>query len=73
MNINPVLLLSQLSGLLGAFIGGVSLAVAVYTHRSQDHLGCCSLRTRRSRFDPDQCRSQPMSSILSSNSSEAHA
>jgi hypothetical protein len=39
MNIDPVLLLSQLSGLLGAFIGGgASLGVAVYTHRSQDHL-----------------------------------
>ena len=39
MNIDPVLLLSQLSGLLGALIGGgASLAVAVYTHRSQDRL-----------------------------------
>jgi HAMP domain-containing protein len=39
MNIDPVLILSQLSGLLGALIGGgASLAVAVYTHRSQDRL-----------------------------------
>ena len=34
MNIDPVLLLSQFSRLLGAFIGGgVSLAVAAYIHR----------------------------------------
>jgi hypothetical protein len=39
MNIDPVLLLSQLSGLFGALIGGgASLGVAIYTHRSQDRL-----------------------------------
>ena len=39
MNIDPVILLSQLSGLFGAFIGGgASLGVAIYTHRSQDRL-----------------------------------
>jgi HAMP domain-containing protein len=39
MNIDPILLVSQLSGLFGALIGGgASLAVAVYTHRSQDRL-----------------------------------
>jgi HAMP domain-containing protein len=39
MNMDSGLLVSQFSGLLGALIGGgASLAVAVYTHRSQDRL-----------------------------------
>jgi HAMP domain-containing protein len=39
MNMESGRLVSQFSGLLGALIGGgASLAVAVYTHRSQDRL-----------------------------------
>lgn len=39
MHVDSAILLSQLSGLLGALIGGgASLTVAVYTQRSQDRL-----------------------------------